>query len=117
MVTFAKILHRDGLVTVVFVGSSFLHILAKVEEETENSPSLYTPRERNLYQAGDGDQLPFSPSKRGTSGTRLFSLKTIQIKRLTMIMSFCHTRLSSMRGAGTLRFKNSFPHRFRARVV
>jgi len=44
MVTSAKVLHSYALVTVVFVGALFSRVLAKMEEETKNSPSLiYVP--------------------------------------------------------------------------
>ena len=40
MVNSAKVLHSYALVTVVFIGALFSCGLAKVEEETKNSPSL-----------------------------------------------------------------------------
>ena len=44
MVTSAKVLHGYALVTVVSVGALFSRVLAKVEEETKNLPSLiYVP--------------------------------------------------------------------------
>lgn len=114
--TIETLFHCNALVPVVCVGSSFLPVLAKVEEKTKTCPLLYTARDRHRRRAGANSHQRFRPSRRNAYGARLFSLKTIQIKRLTMILSFCHNRLSQTRGAGTPRFKYSFPHRFRASV-
>lgn len=46
------LLNCNALVTVVCVGSSFLPVLAKVEEKTKTCPLLYTSRDRHRYHAG-----------------------------------------------------------------